>query len=180
MSCQIHPALVVLVSVPWRVYPSGITNARGIVYASGAKNVQFVVDKLASYCFSSDDYAALRDLKNKAAFREKYGVTDEMVLPFEPVPIIRIPEFGDLSAIFACDKLKIQSQVGNCTSLFGNLPPHLRQHLNLEVLPRRSSSVGRASFKGPSLVQLYWLSWVLLSDLLVSVVSLFKPWFSDA
>jgi hypothetical protein len=23
----------------------------------------------------------------------------------------RIPEFGDLSAIFACDKLKIQSQV---------------------------------------------------------------------
>ena len=100
------------------MYPSGITNARGIVYASGAKNVQFVVDKLASYCFSSDDYAALRDLKNKAAFREKYGVTDEMVLPFEPVPIIRIPEFGDLSAIFACDKLKIQSQVGICTSLF--------------------------------------------------------------
>jgi leucyl-tRNA synthetase len=58
-----------------------------------------------------DDYAALRDLKHKAAFREKYSVTDEMVLPFDPVPIINIPEFGDLSAVYACDKLKIQSQV---------------------------------------------------------------------
>jgi len=38
-------------------------------------------------------------------------VTDEMVLPFDPVPIINIPEFGDLSAVYACDKLKIQSQV---------------------------------------------------------------------
>ena len=33
-----------------------------------------------------------------------------MVLPFDPVPIINIPEFGDLSAVTVCDKLKIQSQ----------------------------------------------------------------------
>ena len=33
-----------------------------------------------------------------------------MVMPFEPVPIIRVPEYGDLSAITACDKLKVASQ----------------------------------------------------------------------
>ncbi len=33
-----------------------------------------------------------------------------MVLPFKPVPIITIPEFGDLSALYACDKLKVNSQ----------------------------------------------------------------------
>merc|ERR1719391_956034 len=59
---------------------------------------------------SPDDFAALRDLKNKQPLREKYGITDEMVLPFDPVPIINIPDFGDLAAVTVVDKLKIQSQ----------------------------------------------------------------------
>lgn len=56
---------------------------------------------------SPDDYAALRDLKNKAPLREKYHVKDEWVLPFEPVPIIEIPEFGNLSAPKLVEDMKI-------------------------------------------------------------------------
>lgn len=59
---------------------------------------------------SPDDYAALLDLQKKAAFREKYGIKDEMVLPFEPIPVILVPGLGELSAVTAYNKLKIQSQ----------------------------------------------------------------------
>nr|XP_008985334.3 leucine--tRNA ligase, cytoplasmic isoform X2 [Callithrix jacchus] len=59
---------------------------------------------------SPDDNAALRDLKKKQALRAKYGIRDDMVLPFEPVPVIEIPGFGNLSAVTICDELKIQSQ----------------------------------------------------------------------
>mmetsp|Transcript_13147 Transcript_13147/g.15928 ORF Transcript_13147/g.15928 Transcript_13147/m.15928 type:complete len:1141 (-) Transcript_13147:440-3862(-) len=57
-----------------------------------------------------DDYMALQDLKKKPALREKYGVKDEWVMPFEVIPIINIPEFGDQSAVKVCEDLKIQSQ----------------------------------------------------------------------
>lgn len=33
-----------------------------------------------------------------------------MVLPYDPVPIIEVPEFGNLSAVTVYEKLKIQSQ----------------------------------------------------------------------
>ncbi|XP_045407078.1 leucine--tRNA ligase, cytoplasmic isoform X1 [Lemur catta] len=59
---------------------------------------------------SPDDFAALRDLKKKQALRAKYGIRDDMVLPFEPVSVIEIPGFGNLSAVTICDELKIQSQ----------------------------------------------------------------------
>jgi len=57
-----------------------------------------------------DDFAALTDLKNKEPLREKYGITDEMVLPFDPVPIIDVPGYGSLSAVEACKKHKVKSQ----------------------------------------------------------------------
>ena len=56
-----------------------------------------------------DDYAALAELKKKKEWRESFGLTDEMVLPFEVVPIIEIPGYGDKSAEFMVNKLKIQS-----------------------------------------------------------------------
>ncbi|XP_055613764.1 leucine--tRNA ligase, cytoplasmic-like, partial [Uranotaenia lowii] len=59
---------------------------------------------------SPDDYAALVDLQKKQPFREKYGITDEMVLPFKPIPIIEVPGLGNLSAVTAYDQFKIQSQ----------------------------------------------------------------------
>ncbi|KAM5300740.1 leucine--tRNA ligase, cytoplasmic [Glossophaga mutica] len=59
---------------------------------------------------SPDDFVALRDLKKKQALRAKYGIRDDMVLPFEPVPVIEVPGFGNLSAVTICDELKVQSQ----------------------------------------------------------------------
>ena len=61
---------------------------------------------------SPDDWAALRDLIHMQPFClwEKYGMTDEMVLPFHPVPIFDIPGYGDLVAFTVVDQLKIQSQ----------------------------------------------------------------------
>ncbi|KAF9605934.1 hypothetical protein IFM89_021082 [Coptis chinensis] len=59
---------------------------------------------------SPDDFMALHDLKQKPALRAKYGVKDEWVLPFEVLPIINIPEFGDKSAEKVCSNLKIKSQ----------------------------------------------------------------------
>lgn len=49
-------------------------------------------------------------MKNKKPLREKYNIADDMVLPFEPIPIIEIPEFGNLSAVKVVDDMKIQSQ----------------------------------------------------------------------
>ncbi|XP_057969814.1 leucine--tRNA ligase, cytoplasmic isoform X2 [Malania oleifera] len=59
---------------------------------------------------SPDDYMAMHDLRSKAALRAKYGVKDEWVLPFEIIPIINIPEYGDIAAEKVCIDLKIKSQ----------------------------------------------------------------------
>ncbi|XP_047325118.1 leucine--tRNA ligase, cytoplasmic-like [Impatiens glandulifera] len=59
---------------------------------------------------SPDDFMALHDLKSKPAFREKFGLKDEWVLPFNIIPIINTPEFGDKSAEKICLDMKIKSQ----------------------------------------------------------------------
>jgi len=41
--------------------------------------------------------------------REKYNVEEEWCMPFEPIPIINIPEFGNLAAVKMVEELKIQS-----------------------------------------------------------------------
>ena len=50
---------------------------------------------------SPDDYAALIDLKKKKALREKYNLQDNMIIPFEPISIIDIPDYSDMAAIKA-------------------------------------------------------------------------------
>ncbi|GIY96883.1 leucine--tRNA ligase, cytoplasmic [Caerostris extrusa] len=59
---------------------------------------------------SPDDFAALRDLKKKPDLRKKFNITDEMILKYDPIPIIDIPDFGSLTAVTLCEELKIQSQ----------------------------------------------------------------------
>lgn len=87
----------------------------------GLHNYIFIIFKLIYFILgtgvvtsvpsdSPDDYTALRDLKKKEALRQKYGLTDDMVLPYEPVSVINIPEYGNLAAVLLCEKLKITSQ----------------------------------------------------------------------
>jgi len=69
-----------------------------------------------------DDYIALMDLKKKPALREKYGIKDEWVMPFEIIPIIEIPylkdnapegtapEITNEAAVVACEEYKVASQ----------------------------------------------------------------------
>jgi leucyl-tRNA synthetase len=59
---------------------------------------------------SPADFMALSDLKSKPPMREKFGVKDEWVLPFDVVPCVRVEEFGDACAPAVCERLKIVSQ----------------------------------------------------------------------
>eukprot|EP00595_Chromulina_sp_UTEXLB2642_P000144 CAMPEP_0196761076 /NCGR_PEP_ID=MMETSP1095-20130614/182_1 /TAXON_ID=96789 ORGANISM="Chromulina nebulosa, Strain UTEXLB2642" /NCGR_SAMPLE_ID=MMETSP1095 /ASSEMBLY_ACC=CAM_ASM_000446 /LENGTH=963 /DNA_ID=CAMNT_0042110147 /DNA_START=335 /DNA_END=3226 /DNA_ORIENTATION=+ len=56
-----------------------------------------------------DDYVALKEFKEKPLWREKFGITDEMVIPFDVVPVVFIDGYGDKSAEVMCEKLDIKS-----------------------------------------------------------------------
>lgn len=58
---------------------------------------------------SPDDWATLKDLQTKKGLREKYNIKEEWCMPFEPIPIIEIPELGNLSAVKLVEEMKIQS-----------------------------------------------------------------------
>lgn len=58
---------------------------------------------------SPDDYINFEEFKKKPAFREKFKLKDHMIMPYEVIPIIDIPELGDLAAKTTCEKLNIKS-----------------------------------------------------------------------
>jgi leucyl-tRNA synthetase len=57
-----------------------------------------------------DDWACLRDCQKDEKLRKEYNLTDEMV-NFEPIPIIDIPELGNVSAIKAVEEFGIKSHL---------------------------------------------------------------------
>ncbi len=56
-----------------------------------------------------DDYIWLEQWRNKPDFRAKYNIKDEMVMPFEVIPIIEVPELGNIAAQTACQTFKVKS-----------------------------------------------------------------------
>lgn len=59
---------------------------------------------------SPDDFSALNEYRSKPEKHDYWGITAEMVEPFEPVPIMDIPEYGNLIAPKLCKDMKIAGQ----------------------------------------------------------------------
>jgi len=56
-----------------------------------------------------DDYMCLEELKRKPAFRQKFNISDEKVMPYNIIPIINVPSVGNTAAATVCNELKIKS-----------------------------------------------------------------------
>lgn len=61
----------------------------------------------------------MQDLKKKEKLREKFGVKDDWVLPYEVIPIIDIPDFGDKAAV----KVLLHQACLECRSVSVGLHP---------------------------------------------------------
>eukprot|EP00912_Choanoflagellata_sp_UC4_P000898 UC4_evm1s553 len=59
---------------------------------------------------SPDDFATMRDLKNKPKLRDMYGIKDEMIMPYDPIPVLQIEGYPECAAVKACDDHKVKSQ----------------------------------------------------------------------
>jgi leucyl-tRNA synthetase len=59
---------------------------------------------------SPDDFAAWRDLRDKEAFRDKFGIAGSLLTDFVPVSIIESPQLGGFAAEKCCADLGIKSQ----------------------------------------------------------------------
>ena len=57
---------------------------------------------------SPDDWTNFMQLVQKPEYRHKLGVKDEWVVPFKVVPIIHIPEIGDVAAETVCAEFKVK------------------------------------------------------------------------
>jgi len=55
-----------------------------------------------------DDWVVLREFQTDEKLRAKYKITEEMV-NFKPIPIIGIPDYGNLSAIEVCNRFEIKN-----------------------------------------------------------------------
>ncbi|XP_073994755.1 leucine--tRNA ligase, cytoplasmic-like [Rhodnius prolixus] len=58
---------------------------------------------------SPDDYAALLELKRNRTIRTKYHIEDYMIMPYDPIPVIFVPQLGNLSAVTACKRFGVKS-----------------------------------------------------------------------
>eukprot|EP01114_Cavostelium_apophysatum_P006251 TRINITY_DN1749_c0_g1_i1.p1 TRINITY_DN1749_c0_g1~~TRINITY_DN1749_c0_g1_i1.p1 ORF type:complete len:679 (-),score=245.98 TRINITY_DN1749_c0_g1_i1:43-2079(-) len=56
---------------------------------------------------SPDDWICFEELRNKPAYRAKFNLDDKMVMPYEIVEIIEVPELGKRAAESVCKSMKI-------------------------------------------------------------------------
>ena len=74
-----------------------------------------------------DDFAALRELKEKPLWREKFGLTAEMVEPFEVIPIIGAAKYSSIIHSYVISSSNSITFCGNSDSITSTIVavPHV-------------------------------------------------------